>query len=144
MRRTDELREKGEIRHHASGSARELLSATLGSDPWQRIEELREIGQRKAEAEGLAYQMEHERKHVLSKIASEYASTHAKEQLSEAKLDRMAHADSRYLDFIKGSAVAIEKREMANSEYWAVRSELEWDRAAVAHSNAMSRLEEPA
>lgn len=144
MTRTEDLlRARGERAPHAPNSARELLVASIGADPWERIEELREIAKRKAEAEGVAYQLDHERKHLLAKLASEYATTHARENLSEAKLDRMAHADQRYVDFVKGAAVAMERKAATEAEYWAVRSELEWDRAALAHLNAMSRLEEP-
>ena len=140
MNRTDELRQQA---HAGREGARGLLSATLGSDPWDKVEELREIGARKAEAEGVAYQMERERKHLLAKLASEFAVAHARENMSEAKLERMARADERYITHIKGTAAAIQKKELAKSEYWAVRSELEWDRAAVAHHNALTRLDDP-
>ena len=128
---------------HTPQSARELLVAAVGSDPYATIEELERLGRNKAEAEGVAYQLEKETKSVLARIASDYAGDRT-ENLSEAKLERLARADQRYLDHIKGVAVAIERRELANSEYWAIKSELEWDRAALAHLNAMSRLGEPA
>lgn len=145
MDRTEELRRRFEAGEpHEEHSARELLVGSLGSDPWERLEELREAGRRKAQAEGVAYQMERERKAVLARIASEYARAHADQNLSEAKLDRLARADDRYRKHLEGTAVAIEEREEAQSEYWAIRSELEWDRASVAHLNAMSKLEEPA
>lgn len=136
--RTDELRQR-----EREKSAREAIVHTLGSDPWERIEGLREAGRRKAEAQGVAYQMERERKALLARIASEYARTHAEKNLSEAKLDRLARADERYQRHLEGTASAIEERELATSEYFAIRSVLEWDRAAVAHENALSRLEEP-
>lgn len=140
-----ELRARGATSRtdHTAGSARELLATHVGSDPYERIEELRQIGHRKAEAEGVAYQLEHERKSLLARLATEYARTHSDKSMSEAKLERLARADERYAAHIKGTAVAIENRERANSEYWAIRSELEWDRAAIAHLNALSRLEEP-
>lgn len=140
MNRTEQLRAQANAR--AEG-ARDLLRATLGSDPWSKIEELREIGARKAEAEGVAYQLERERKHLLARLASEYAIAHAKENMSEAKLDRFARADPRYVTHVKGTAEAIHRKELAQSEYWAVRSELEWDKAAVAHYNALTRLDDP-
>lgn len=124
--------------------ARELLAASIGSDPYERIEELRVIGERKAQATGVAYQMEHERQPLLARLASEYARIHANEDLSEAKLERLARADERYRLHIEGAAKAIRERELANSEYWALRSLLEWDKTAVAHLNALSRLGEPA
>lgn len=117
------------------------MCASIGSDPYARIEELREAGERKARASGVAYQLERERKSILARLASEYARTHADENLSEAKLDRLARADDRYQTHIKGTAAAIEEKERANSEYWAIRSLLEWDKTAVAHLNALSRLE---
>ena len=138
--RTDQLRQQANAGREG---ARGLLSATLGSNPWDKVEELRVVGARKAEAEGVAYQMEHERHHLLARLASEYAVAHAKENMSEAKLDRMARADQRYIAHIKGTAVAIQNKNLANSEYWAIRSELEWDRAAVAHHNALTRLDDP-
>ncbi len=140
MTRTQELLRNGAQRRTPDG-ARDLLAANMGSDPFAKIEELRLIGERKARAEGVAYQLEHERKIVLATLANEYASAHAKENLSEAKLDRLARADNRYLVHITGMAAAIEEREMSRSEYWAVRSTLEWDRTSVAHLNAMSRLD---
>ena len=142
MTRTQELLANGATRRTPE-AARELLAANLGSDPFEKIEELRSIGTRKARAEGVAYQLEHERKIVLAQLANEYASAHAKEALSEAKLDRLARADERYQNHIKGLAAAIEERELARSEYWRVRTVLEWDAKTIAHTNAMSRLEEP-
>jgi len=123
--------------------AREVLKATLSDDPFERIEQLREAGRRKAEAEGVAYRMERERKSLLARLASEYSRTHADQKLSEAKLDRLARADARYQRHIEGTAAAIEERELAQSEYWAVRQRLEWLRATVAHYNALTRLEDP-
>lgn len=145
MTRTDELRARGQQpRLHTPNSARELLVASVGSDPYGRIEELKQVGDKKAEAEGVAYQLEQETKSLLARLATEYAGLYAKENLSEAKLERLARADQRYVDHLRGTAAAIEKRERFQSEYWAIRSELEWDRAALAHLNAMSRLGEPA
>ena len=144
MTRTDELRiGRGERSLHTAHSAREVLAAHVGSDPYARIEELREVGRRKAEAQGVAYQLDHERKSLLARLASEYARTHADQSLSEAKLERLARADQRYQTHIEGTAAAIERREFANSEYWAIRSELEWDKSAIAHLNVLTRLEEP-
>ena len=137
--RTEQLRQQTKERGEG---ARALLSATLGSNPWDKVEGLREVGARKAEAEGVAYQMEHERHPLLARLASEYAVAHAKENMSEAKLERMARADARYTTHIKGTAVAIQNKVRTNSEYWAIRSELEWDRAAVAHYNALTRLDD--
>lgn len=150
MTRTADLRKRGALDRNLPASpitgedARELLAASIGSDPYERIEELRQLGERKAEASGVAYQMERERKPMLARIATEYARLHADEDLSEAKLERLARADERYRNHIEGTAAAIKERELANSEYWAVRSLLEWDKTAVAHLNALSRLEEPA
>lgn len=125
------------------GEARDLLTHTIGGDPFERIEALRKAGERKARAEGLAYQMEHERKHLLALYASEYAEVHAKEKLSEARLERMARSDDRYRKHIEGTAAAIEERELARSEYWRIQAELTWMEKTVAHANAMSRLENP-
>ena len=95
MTRTDELRQNG-LRQRTPEAARELLAANLGSDPFEKIEELRDIGSRKARAEGMAFQLEHERKIVLARLANEYASAHAKDNLSEAKLDRLASIERRH------------------------------------------------
>ena len=116
---------------------------SLGADPYERIEEIRQAGERKARAEGVAYQLEHERHIVLARIASEIASARSRENLSEAKLDRMARADQRYQDHIKGTAAAIEERAFATSEYYALKSVAEWDRASIAHMNSLSRLDQP-
>ena len=123
--------------------ARELLGSHFDTSPYEHIEELRAIGARKALAEGVAYQLEKERKIVLARLATEYSVAHAREALSEAKLERMARQDSRYADHIRRLGAAITEREKARSDYWAVKSLLEWDRASVAHLNALSRLEEP-
>jgi hypothetical protein len=127
-------------------AARELLAANFpaGQGPYELVEQLREIGKRKAQAEGVAYELEHGRHVVLSRLATEFSIAHSKEPLSEAKLERMARADPRYGEHIKRTAKALEERDLARSEYWALKSLLEWDRASVAHLNALSRLEEPA
>ena len=140
--RTDELRGNSR-RPRTQDDARELLASNFSSDPYKQIEELRGIGARKARAEGVAYRLEHERKIILARIANEIATVHAKEKLSEAKLDRMARADSRYQIHIEGLGAAVEERELARSEYWAIKSLLEFDRASIAHLNALSRLELP-
>ena len=140
--RTDKLRGDG-WRPRTQDDARELLASNFPTDPYKKIEELREIGARKARAEGMACQLEHERKIVLARIANDLAMVHAKEKLSEAKLDRMARADPRYQVHIEGLGAAVEERELSRSEYWAVKSLLEFDRASIAHLNALSRLESP-
>ena len=142
MNRTEELRGRG-FRARTPDDARELLASNFDSDPYEKIEELGGVGARKARAEGVAFQLEHERKIVLAKIANELATVHAKEKLSEAKLDRMARADPRYQTHIEGLSAAVEERELARSEYWQIRTVLEFDRASIAHLNALSRLELP-
>lgn len=120
--------------------AREAVVATLGADPFVALEELRQAGHRKARAEGIAYAIEHQRKILLATISNELAVIHAKENLSEAKLDRMARADQRYADFIKGAAAGIEERELAASEYWRIQAELTWCEKTLAHANSLMRL----
>lgn len=144
MNRTDALLASG-VSRRTPEAARELISSHFagGTTPYERIEELRQIGAKKAEAEGVSYQLEHERKIVLARLANEYATAHSKHPLSEAKLDRLSRADHRYQNHIEGLAVAIENREKWRSEYWAIKSLLEWDKAAIAHLNALSKLEEP-
>ena len=141
--RTEQLRQlrRVGVEDHTPGGARELLVGSLGSDPYQRIEDLRAAGERKARAEGMAYQLEHERHIVLARVASEVAQAHAKESLSEAKLERMARADVRYERHIRGTGAAIEERGLATSEYFAIRSELLMDEQAIYHLRALSRLE---
>lgn len=128
---------------HRPHSARELLAGSLGADPYQAIQDLREAGERRARAEGVAVQLEHERHIVLARISNEIAQVHASEKISEAKLDRLARSDERYQRHIDGLAAAVEERELARSAYWALKSELEWDRASISHLNVMSKLEEP-
>ena len=142
MDRVDQYVAQGAIRRTPE-LAREIISSHFSEDitPYERIEELREIGAKKAEAEGVAYELEHQRKIILSRLANEFATAHSKQPLSEAKLDLMARGDARYENHIKGLAVAIENREKWRSEYWAVKSLLEWDKSAIAHLNALSKLE---
>lgn len=125
---------------HIPHSAREVLAGNLGRDPYEGIEELREIGERKARAEGVAYELDKSRDAVLARITSEIATAHAGESLSEAKLERMAKADPRYLAHIKETATAVAEKERVHAEYWAIKSELEWDQEALRHLNHMSRL----
>lgn len=142
MNRTDELRNHGAVsRTHLPGSARETLSATIGRDPWEGVEELRQAGERKARAEGQAYQLEAETKIVLARLMNELAVVHMKEKLAENKLERMARADDRYRDHIRAVAKAVEERERATSAYYAIKSELEWDAHAAYHLNALAKLE---
>jgi len=126
---------------HAEHSARELLTASLGADPYERLAKLEELGARKAKANGAAYHMEHMRKIVLAHVAGELAVVHAKEGLSEAKLERLARADDRYRQHIEATAAAIEERDRAEAEYWTLKAGLEWDSRAVTHLNAMSRMD---
>ena len=143
MQKIEEYLAQGAIRRTPE-HAREIISSHFQGDitPYERIEELREIGAKKAEAEGVAYELDHQRKIVLSRLANEFATAHSKQPLSEAKLDRMARADPRYEAHIKALSVAIDNRERWRSEYWAVKSLLEWDKSAIAHLNALSKLEE--
>jgi hypothetical protein len=122
-------------------TAQEAMLASVGSDPYERIEDLRQAGKRKAQAEGVVYEMEHHRKILLSRIASELAVAHAAKNMSEAKLERMALGDPRYEAHIKGTAAAVEEKELAVSEYYAIKSMLEWDGHVLFHANALARLE---
>ena len=137
------FRELAARRQHPENSARETLCASLGADPYDRLAELGALGERKARAAGVAYHMDHMRKVVLAHIAGELAQVHAKEGLSEAKLERMARADDRYRQHIEGAAAALEESEQAQAEYWRLRAELDWDAKAIAHWNAMSKLGDP-
>lgn len=124
------------------GEARELLKANLGSDPWEKLEELRVAGERKARAAAQAYLMEEQKKVVLSEIASEIARTHARENLSEAKLDRLARANLRYKQHLDGVAAAIHEKDVAEAEYWRIRADLEWQARTISHVNALTRMDE--
>jgi hypothetical protein len=130
-------------RKHPQNSARETLVASLGGDPYERLAELAALGERKAKAAGTAYHMDHMRKVVLAHVAGELAVVHAKEGLSEAKLERLARADDRYRQHIEGTAAAVEESELAQAEYWRLRAELLWDEKAISHYNAMSKLGDP-
>jgi len=143
--RTEALLRSGVRDVRTPDAARELIAANFPPDqgPYELVEQLREVGKRKARAEGVAYELEHSRQIVLSRLATEYSSVHSTESLSEARLERMARADPRYSDHIRSAAKALSERDEARSEYWAIKSLLEWDRASVAHLNALSRLEEP-
>lgn len=143
--RTEALLRSGVREVRTPDAARDLLASNFPPDqgPYELVEQLRAVGERKARAEGVAYELEHGRQIVLSRLATEFSVAHSKEPLSEAKLERMARSDPRYGDHIKRTARALEERDVARSEYWAIKSLLEWDRASVAHLNALSRLEEP-
>ena len=122
-------------------TARTVLEDSPGHDPFEALERLREAGRRKAKASAIAYKMDHERKVVLARIASELSQAHASQGMSEAKLERMARADPRYLQHIESTAYAIRDKEQAESDYWSIRAALEWDERAVSHLNALTRLE---
>tara|TARA_R100000808_G_scaffold5443_2_gene16594 strand:+ start:1134 stop:1559 length:426 start_codon:yes stop_codon:yes gene_type:complete len=140
---SDSLKTKSSIAEikHTPRSAREVLAASIGNDPYKNLAELTEVGELLAEREGIAYQLQQEIKPLLATIASELASAHAKSNLSEARLDRMAKADPRYIAHIRGTAEAIRQREHTKNLYWAIKSELEWDRTSIAHLNSLTRME---
>ena len=127
------------------GEARDVLRVNLGADPYERIEMLRQAGARRASAAGRLVQMERLREVILAKLRMEYERGFAAEgtTVSEEKLKRLALADERYRKHVNGLAAATEEKELAEVEYWALRAELEWDRAAIAHLNAVARLEDP-
>lgn len=140
MNRTDELRDQGARERNA----RDLLVASLdGEDPFVVIADIERLGERKAEAEALAYYMEHERKAVLARIATDIASANPREGISEAKLDRLARSHERYEQHLMAERHAREASEKAQAEYWARRSRLEWLDKVVSHWNAASRLSQP-
>ena len=143
--RTEALLRSGVREVRTPDAARDLIAANFPPDqgPYELVEQLREVGKRKARAEGVAYELEHGRPIVLSRLATEFSVAHSKEPLSEAQLERVARADPRYGEHINKTAKARQERDRARSEYWALKSLLEWDRASVAHLNALSRLEEP-
>ena len=140
MSRREQLRASG-ARVITPEAARELIGSHFDVSPYEQIETMRQTGHRKAIAEGRVVQLEHQRHIVLATVQNELATVHAKAKLSEAKLDRMARADQRYQTHIAGLGAAVEERDIARSEYAAQRATLEWDRAAIAHLNALSRLE---
>jgi hypothetical protein len=121
--------------------AREAVRATVEADPFATLEELREAGKRKAKAEAQASFLDHMRKVVLARIVGELAGVHSREKLSEARLERMARADVRYENHLKGLAAAVEERDQAVAEYYTRRSELDWMDRTLMHANALARLE---
>ena len=42
---------------------------------------------------------------------------------------------------MKGIAAAVEERELARHEYWAIKARLDWDNNAIQHTNTLARLE---
>lgn len=126
-----------------SSAVERLLASLDGMDPFERIEALRKAGKRKAEAEGRAYQMDHTRKSLLSRLATEIATARPKESLSEAKLERLARADPRYQAHLDGTAEAMREREEATAEYYTIRAELTWLERTIAHTNALARIDQP-
>ena len=78
-------------------------------------------------------------KSLKARIQTEKATALARENLSEAKLERLALADARYADHMKGIAAAVEERELARHEYWAIEARLDWDHSAIQHANALAR-----
>lgn len=140
---TNERTRSPEQRARESSAVERLLASLDGMDPFERIEALREAGKRKAKAEGRAYQMDHTRKALLSRLATEIAASRPKESMSEAKLERLARADPRYQTHLDGTAAAMEDRELAQSEYWTIKATLLWMEKVVSHENAHMRLENP-
>jgi hypothetical protein len=121
--------------------ARETVRATVEADPWATLEELRVAGQRKAKAEAQASHLEHMRKVVLSRIANELANVHGNSRLSEAKLDRLARADSRYEEHLKGLAAAQAEAEQASAEFWRIKADLEWQEHTLIHAMSLAKLQ---
>ena len=80
-------------------------------------------------------------KSLKARIQTEKVTALARENLSEAKLERLALADARYADHMKGIAAAVEERELARHEYWAIKARLDWDNNAIQHTNTLARLE---
>ena len=89
--RTEGLLRAGVRDVRTPDAVRELLSANFPPDqgPYELVEQLRAVGERKARAEGVAYELEHGRPIVLSRLATEFSVAHSTENLSEAKLERM-------------------------------------------------------
>tara|TARA_R110002020_G_scaffold288673_1_gene504163 strand:- start:973 stop:1398 length:426 start_codon:yes stop_codon:yes gene_type:complete len=140
--RTQELARQLADKKHSPHSARELLVGSLGSDPYETLQELNEVGKELAKLEGIVFNLQQSLKPKLAVIASELAVLHRKENLSESKLDRLAKADKRYQDHIVLTAEAISTKETARNRFWHLRSLLDWDRASISHLNAVSKLEE--
>lgn len=129
----------GTGRTYRPGTAREVLTSSLGSDPYERLEDLAKAGERKAHAEGQAYHLDHMRKVVLSRIMGEIEREVGK--CAEGKLERLARADERYEAHLSGTAAAIDEKERAQAAYWKIRAEIEMDQAALIHLNALAKLE---
>jgi len=123
----------------APASAREMVAAALGHDPRELLHDLDEAGERKAKAEGVAYQLEHLRKIVLAQIMGDIEAEMGG-KVAEGRLERLARADARYAAQIAGTAEAITQRERAAAEYWRIKAEMELDNATLTHANAAMRL----
>lgn len=126
------------------GEAVALMVHTLGDDPFELIQQLEEAGRVKAKAAGTLVQMDKLKDTLHAKLRAEYARGFAQEKkkIVEAQLDRLAYADDRYRAHINGLAAATEAKEDADAAYWTIRAKLEWLRAALAHYNALTRLDE--
>ena len=138
---TQQLARQVQDHKHTKHSAREVLIGSLGSDPYQLLEDLRSVGKDLARLEGVSYELQNSVKPLLATLATEYATTHVKQNLSEAKLDRLAKADNRYMERIKLVAETIHQREEKKNEFWAIKSELDWDAKSVSHLNALTKLD---
>jgi hypothetical protein len=121
--------------------ARETVRATVEADPWATLEELRVAGQRKAKAEAQANHLKHMRRVVLSRLQSEIAQAQSNKSLSEAKLERMARADSRYEDHLKGLAAAQQDAEQASAEFWRLKAELDWQDRTLMFAMSLAKLQ---
>lgn len=122
-------------------TAETVLADSLGRDPLELIEALRQAGQRKAKATAEAYRLEQHRKVVLSQVMNELATVHASQKLTEAKLERLARTDPRYIAHINGTAAAMEEKEQAESAYWSLRESLLWCEKAISHLNSLTRMD---
>ena len=140
MDRREQLRTSG-VPVVAPEAARDLLSSHFEVSPYERIETMRQAGERKAKAEGVCTQLEHQRHIVLATVQNELATVHAKERLAEAKRERLARASTPYRTHIDGLSAAVEERDRARAEYAAAKAVLDWDRAAVAHLNKLLELD---
>lgn len=80
------------------------------------IENLKKAGEEKAIANGERVFYENNRHAKLAELMSEYAATEKKP--SEAKLDRLARSDDRYVSYLKDLSDAVQR---------SVRADTNWD-----------------
>lgn len=107
-----------------SGLKHRIIQYLDGQDPEVVLEQLRDVGSRRAKLSAIVQTLDHRRKGLLSELQA--ARRAEGDKVTEALLVEYAHAHPEYKEFLTVMQATIGSHAEADAEFWLLRSKLDY------------------